>query len=490
LLALSAGSCALTTWAQSLAAAFWRLDFPCRLGNAVIAYAAYIAQMFYPVGLVAHYPHPGSNLRWQDALLPLALLVSITLAVVWLGRRRRYLMVGWFWYLGMLVPVIGLVQVGAQARADRYTYLTQIGLYIMIAWVPFSLRGRTAWYAALAASGIAALAAVAWLQTSHWKNSLALWAHCVACQPDTNEFAQSGYGVALVDFGRLDEAMEHYAKAFAIDPRFVTPRTNYAGILQQKGRWPEALKMCDEALKIDPDDVQAHLVKAAALNSLGQPEPAIREFRIAIEKDPKYAQSYANLAEVLRQHGRYDEALAECRAALRLDPDLAQAHCTMGNVLAATGDGNGAIEHFQTALRIRPDNPLAHEGLADVLWRQGKFREALEHRKQQVALQPENRVMIVKVVRELIGDPRPEARFGADALEIARRLCEATGYQDVLALEAFAAASAETGDLAQAEATIRRALETPMGRIPHNAAVLQKQLTYYQQHQKPVSPGK
>src|SRR5208337_3603924 len=129
----------------------------------------------------------------QDTLVPLVVLLSITSAVVWLAWRRRCLAVGWLWYLGMLVPVIGLVQVGAQARADRYTYLTQIGLYIMIAWglrdLARSRRGRNAWSAAAAAPIITALTAVAWLQTSHWQNGLTLWEHCVACQ-ETNDFAQ------------------------------------------------------------------------------------------------------------------------------------------------------------------------------------------------------------------------------------------------------------------------------------------------------------
>ena len=134
LIALSIGSCFLTTWAQASVGAFKPLDFPYRLANAVISYAAFIEQMFWPAGMVVQYVHKGPSLRLEDTLVPLAILLPITLAAFWFGLRRRYLLVGWLWYVGMLVPVIGLVQVGAQARADRYTYVTQIGLYIMIAW--------------------------------------------------------------------------------------------------------------------------------------------------------------------------------------------------------------------------------------------------------------------------------------------------------------------------------------------------------------------
>src|SRR5208337_2907307 len=146
----------------------------------------------------------------QDTLVPLVVLLSITSAVVWLAWRRRYMAVGWLWYLGMLVPVIGLVQVGAQARADRYTYLPQIGLYIMIAWGLRDLaragRGGTTLYAAMAAPIIAVLAAIAWMQTSYWRDSVALWEHSVACQ-ETNDFAQNSYAEALDADGQTDKAL-------------------------------------------------------------------------------------------------------------------------------------------------------------------------------------------------------------------------------------------------------------------------------------------
>ena len=496
LLALSAVSCKLTIWAQSLVPAFKPLEFQYRAGNALLSYAAYIGQMFCPVGMVVHYPHPGSSLRGQDVLIALAVLVPITLAVLWLGWRRRYLAVGWFWYLGMLVPVIGLVQVGAQARADRYTYLTQIGLYIMIVWGLSDLartqraprRGRTAWCAALAAPIIALLAVVAWMQTSHWQTSLSFWGHCVACQPDTNDFAQNLYGDALTAAGRADEAMEHYAKAVEINPKYLTPRTNYAVNLQKQGKSAEALKVCEAALEVEPDDAQAHFIKAVALFSLNRPEESIREFRIAIEKNPTHLDARNDLAEVLRQNQRYDEALAESLAAMQINPEKPEGHRILGLILLAKNDLDGAAEHLQIALKLKPDDPLAQGGLAEVLWRQGKFQEAVEHRKQQVTLQPQNTALTIKIVHDLISDPRPEARFGADALEIARRLCEATKYQDILALDVLAAAYAETGDFDQAEATVRKAMETPPGQTPRIAGELQKWLILYHAHQKPVIP--
>ncbi len=139
-------------------------------------------------------------------------------------------------------------------------------------------------------------------------------------------------------------------------------------------------------------------------------------------------------------------------------------------------------------MKLNPDDPLTHAGLADALWRQGKFQEAVEHRRQQVALQPRNTAMTIKVVHELISDPRPAARFGADAVEMARRLCETTEHKDILALDMLAAAYAETGDFTRAEATVRKAMGTPQGQTPSNTVELQKRLVLYHAHQKPVIP--
>ena len=292
LLALSAGSCVLTCGAKprrGLQAA--GLSIPC---DQCLAFLRGLHRSDVLSGgngraiCASGAETPSGRTRW----IPLAVLVSITLAVVWLGWRRRYLAVGWFWYLGMLVPVIGLVQVGAQARADRYTYLTQIGLYIMIAWGLSDLarawRGRTALYAAVAAPIIAVLAAVAWMQTSYWQNSLTLWEHSVACQPETNDFAQNEYGVALADAGRVDEAMEHYVKAVEINPKYLTPRTaTTRATCSKQGKSAEALEVCDEALEIDPDDAAGPLPQGRGALWFNRREESIREFQIAHREEPE-----------------------------------------------------------------------------------------------------------------------------------------------------------------------------------------------------------
>jgi protein O-mannosyl-transferase len=495
MLALSAGSSMLTMWAQGLVMAYKPLEFQYRVGNAICSYGAFLGQMFFPVGMVVQYVHPGPSLRLEDTLIPLTALVSITMAVLSFGWRRRYLAVGWFWFLGMLVPVIGLVQVGAQARADRYTYLTQIGLYIMIAWglggVAKSWRGRIALYASLAVPVLAVLTAIAWGQTTHWRNSLTLWEHCVACQPK-NDFAQNSYGNALNEAGRAAEAKEHFEEAVECNPKYLTPRTNIAAYWYKQGKLDEALKVCDEALKVDSDDTtavaEAHAIRAVVLYAAKRTDESIHELQIAIAMNPKNSQARGNLAEVLRAQSRYDEALAECNSALEINPDFAEGHRTKGNILLAKHDPAGAAAELQFALKLKPDDLLAYDSLFDALWQQGKFTEAAELRKQQAASQPPNVAIGTKFIHDLISDPRPAARFGQAAVEIGRRLCDATGYQEILSLDALAAAYAEVGDFDQAEATVRKAMETPQGHKDNNPKELQKRLFMYHSHQKLTLP--
>ena len=235
LLALSIGSCFLTTWAQARVGAFKPLEFPYRLANAIISYAAFIGQMFWPAGMIVQYVHKGPSLRLEDTLLPLAVLVPITLAALWFGLRRRYLLVGWLWYVGMLVPVIGLVQVGAQARADRYTYITQIGLYIMIAWGLGDLaagvaladgtlcRRRAPWcWRRCAARRVAANIALA--KQRHASGRIA-WN-----SSPQNDFAQSSYGDALYEAGRTDEANTHHRESL---PESIRNTSRRAGTLPE-----------------------------------------------------------------------------------------------------------------------------------------------------------------------------------------------------------------------------------------------------------------
>ena len=257
LLALSAASCVATSIAQREAIAPLEfIPFTERLANAFVAYAAYVKQLFYPVGLAVLYPHQGDRLPvWQIAGSMLV-LACISLAVLTWRRKCPYLLMGWLWYLGMLVPVIGFVQVGMQSMADRYTYLPQIGLVIAVAWgaehVSRSWPHRTWLLAAASTLLVAALMGCAWQQTSYWCNGESLWRHAIDCTLP-NAIAQNNLGGVLARSGRFDEAMTHYQKAVDIKPDYAEVYNNFGAILGKDGRFDEAIADFNKALELKPD---------------------------------------------------------------------------------------------------------------------------------------------------------------------------------------------------------------------------------------------
>ena len=318
-LLLSAASCVVTVLSQKPAmSALQGVPFPWRVGNAVAAYLAYLEQMLYPVGLAVLYPHPGVHLSvWRVGLSVLVLfLMSAGVIAGW--RKHPYLLVGWLWYLGMLVPVIGLIQVGEQAQADRYTYLPQIGLYILVTWGAVELCGswrhRRAVLASAAAAIVASLLAGAYIQTGYWKDSVSLWTHALACTPE-NPSAHYKLGIALANQGELPEAIQQY----------------------------------ERALQLNPDIPQAHYDFGVALASQGKLDEAIQHYQRAIQLKPDYAEAVNNLGTALAGEGKLPEAIQQFERALRLRSGFAEAHYDLGLALAKQGKMDEAIPHFRQA---------------------------------------------------------------------------------------------------------------------------------------------
>jgi tetratricopeptide (TPR) repeat protein len=269
LLILAAASCIVTSFAQDPSIAVSKyLPISARIANALVSYVDYLGQFFYPVGLAAFYPHPESGLPIWKVAGALLVLAGIS-AAAWIGRRRcPYLLVGWLWYVGMLVPVIGLVQVGDQARADRYTYLPQIGLVIALVWgataagQKFLPAGKNVDYrrwlgGAASVLAVIILAAIAWRQTSYWRDSETLWTHTVACTTH-NATAQYNLGVTLAQRGDIPDAIECFREALAIQPRSGDAENNLGVLLAQSGRLDEATRHFQAAVKIRPDLIDAH----------------------------------------------------------------------------------------------------------------------------------------------------------------------------------------------------------------------------------------
>ena len=354
LFALAAISIVVTFAAQQQGGALKSLEaFPLttRIANALISYVSYIGKMMWPQNLAVYYPHPATVPTWQAAGCGL-LLICLSALFIWASRKRPYLAVGWLWYLGTLVPVIGLVQVGSQAMADRYTYLPLVGLFVALAWgVPSLLVSFTV---------------CTWLQLRHWQNSLTIFQHTVNVTTD-NYFAHNNLGVALAKGGRFDEAVDHYYVALRIKPDQAEVYNNLGNALEAQGNVDEAIRRYTEALRIEPDNAKAHNNLGNALATQGKVDEAISHYSEALRIEPDHAGAHYNLGNVLAERGNVDEAINHYNEALRIWPDWAGAHNNLGVALERRGNFKEAIRHYYQALRIKPDYPKAKDNLERAL---------------------------------------------------------------------------------------------------------------------------
>ncbi len=307
-----------------------------RIANALVSYCGYIGKMVWPENLAVLYPHPGMLPTWQviGAVLILGLTTFLIIRAV---KRYPYLTTGWLWYLGTLVPVIGLVQVGAQAMADRYTYIPIIGVSIMVAWgVPELLkkwRHRNTALAAMAVITLSILSYATWGQVQYWQNSITLFKHTVE-RTTNNPIMQNNLGNSLEDEGRLDEAITHYAEAVRINPDLADSYNNMGLALTKRGSANEAIPNFLKAIKINPNHAAAHYNLGTLLASQGKLEEAIHHFRECIRIKPDHAKAYNNLGNALLLERRIEEAIDSYRAALRINPDYKLARDNLNNALA------------------------------------------------------------------------------------------------------------------------------------------------------------
>jgi tetratricopeptide (TPR) repeat protein len=335
LLVLSAACCVVTLLAQ--AQSIGRLEvlpLPWRLANAVTSYVAYLGQFFYPAGLLPIYRHPLQTIPIAEVAGASLLLAILTAGAVLARRKFPYLVVGWFWYLGMLVPVIGLVQVGKQAMADRYTYLPQVGIALAVAWAMADLgacwRGGRATCAVAASLAVALSMGVAWRQTSYWRDSATLWSYTLAHGP-SGAVAYNNFGNTLYLAGKIAEAGPYYQKALEVDPTYVQAYNNLGNV-----------HYC-----------------------AGDADQAIRLYRKALEIDPHYVQSHNNLGMLLYQKGDTEEAAAHCRTTLQLNPHSPDALAILGAVADRKGDVKAATALWRRRLQLQPDHT---ETLGRLAW--------------------------------------------------------------------------------------------------------------------------
>jgi tetratricopeptide (TPR) repeat protein len=461
LFALSAASCAVTILTANRVPVGLRA-IAARLGNAIVSYTAYLGQTFYPTNLAAFYPFPASGIPPSKVFLSLVLLASVSVGVFALRRSQRYLVVGWLWYLGMVTPVIGLIQVGEQARADRFTYLPQIGLLLLIAWAMgdlcASLRHRRAVLGAGALMAVAALMACAHLQASHWKNSESLWSHTLACTSGNN-IAHNNLGTALLQMGRVDEAAIHFQKALEVQPNYAEARSNLGNVFFQKGRVDEAVANYQKALEINPKFALARYNVGVAFLQNGRGHDAVEHFQGALEIEPDFAKAHYNLGVTFVQLGRVSEAIAQYNEALEINPNYAEAHYNLGIALLQIGRLNEAVSHYNKALAINPNYVEAHNNLGTALVQLGRVSEALAHFQKAMEINPLNVEAENNMALVLATFPETWVRNGTKAVELAEHADHLTGNANASVSATLAAAYAEAGQFPNAITTAKRALQ-------------------------------
>ena len=366
-----------------------------RISNAVVSYARYIRKMFWPDDLSVLYPHPGHWPLWTVVGCA-ALLVGICVMVAVLGRRRPYLVVGWLWFLGTMVPVIGLVQVGIQSMADRYTYVPLIGLFIMVVWgigdllmEHLPLPGRRRIWVVGAGVALAACAVVTVRQVQFWKDSEALFQRAVQVTKN-NYLAYNNLGFYYSGKGRKAEAMEMYRLSLKINPTYEDALNNLGYALAGERDFAEAIPLYEAALRVQPRNAEVHNNLGNALSETGKIDEAIQHYQIALEQNPEHADAHNNLGIALAMKGKLDEAIPHFQAAIRYKPDYASAHSNLGNALAVQHKLDEAIKEYQESLRLKPEDAQAHNNLGNALMEQGRVDEAVGQYQEALRLNPEN----------------------------------------------------------------------------------------------------
>ncbi len=425
-LAFTIASAAMTVHAQGSSGAIQSLEklpLALRLSNACVSVVKYLAKTFWPTDLAFHYPHPKESLGAATIAGAVALIVIVSAAAILLRKRARYFPVGWYFFLGTLVPVIGIVQVGGQAMADRYTYIPLTGVFVVIAWGAVDLVARWPKLAVAAGTAIVlALAPVTSKQVATWENTRTMCEQGVKAAGD-DYVAHNLLGCYWMENGDLDVAIREFRRALELTPNDADSLSNLSGALLRKGVYAEAAMLARRALAIAPNMPKVRNALAAAL--IGE--------------------------------RRYEEALDEATRSTELDPYHASAHNNRAVALAALGRAADAEAAYKKAIALRPDLINAHYGLAQLLASQARPVEALAALEQCLQLKPDWAPAVADVVWILANEPA--VSNPARAIELGERIAATRGARNASLLDALASAYAAGGRFDDALAMAQRALE-------------------------------
>jgi tetratricopeptide (TPR) repeat protein len=521
LLCLVALSVFLTLRAQTkLVQPLEQFPLSIRVANALVSWVKYIGMTLWPAELTIYYPHPRTPLVSWQPLAAVGLLAVLTVGLLLAGRKQRYLAVGWLWYLGTLVPVIGIVQVAGQALADRYTYIPTIGLFIIFAWgmADFCSRALAREMPVFVLTGIAlaVLLVMTWFQIQHWRNSDALWRHALAVTGG-NKVVHNELALALVEKGEQAEAVKHFEAALRLGSHSRT-HGHLGMVLLQLDQYDEAARQLEKAVQLEPDWAKARLALGRVRERQGRHEEAIRHFTDALAIDPTLTEAHIGLASALAANGAFQQAEEQYEILLRAEPDSALLHDELGRLYKRQGRLKDAISQYDRALELQPSFHESWNNKGVAMEALGRFAQAADCYRHAVELDPKQlvyRLNLAYALREngqqgpastqyevafrlhsdwpqsvlaeawtLATHPEPRRRNGKQALRSARIACQATGYQQPQALDILAAAHAELGQFDQAVSWERKALALlPDSVAPTIMSALQERLKLYERRQ-------
>lgn len=432
-----------------------------RIANALVSYIGYIKKMMWPDNLAIFYPYPDALPLWQVTGAGL-ILTGISILVLWRLRSKPYLAIGWFWYIGTLVPVIGFAQAGLwPAMADRYAYVPLIGLFILISWAAEHIASRLRYKKILPAviTGILLIFIITtWGQVRYWSSSVALFEHALDVTGVKNYIAHYKLGDALAEEGRNAEAIKHYYEALRTKSKYWPGIYLNLGVaLMAVNKIDESIDNFSRAIQIKPDFAEAHNNMGIAMERHGKLTEAVSHYREALRIKPDYAEPHNNIGVALEKQGNFSEAIRHYFKALQISSKYASAHNNLGNAMAQQGNFETAVYHYQEALRINPRYAGAWYNLGKIYASRGKTEKAILYYEKALQLNPNMADALYNL--SWIYVTNEKFRNSEKAVNLAEKLCILQKYNQPLSLDVLAAAYAEAGNFDKAVLTVQKGLE-------------------------------
>ncbi len=448
---LSAIVSIITYYAQDTAGAVMTLETLSifeRFGNALVSYCQYLWKMVYPINLIVLYPLADRHLSIARVVFAGCVLLGITFVAIRNARRRPQLIVGWLWYVGTLLPVIGIIQVGIQSFADRYTYIPLVGIFIMIGWSlpPLHRTQRRVRMLLLVMSAALSivLVAITRRQVSHWKNSKSLFTHALRFSTNSH-IAHNNLGIALSLEGKHTEAVKHFREAVKIKPDYTAGRRHLGTLLASLGDTTAGIRHLETAVALDPEYTNARYDLGIVHGHSGNIDVARQHLSRVMTDRPNHPQAAFQLGKLLVDHGQFAEAIPFLESAIRITRNHAAAYSQLGKAMQRTGQIENAIHSYQEALDISPNLIDAHENLAHLLAGKKMYDRAIFHYREGLRIVPDRITCLNGLAWLLATRENRSSEDTNQAVKVAERAATVTGNTNFAILDTLAAAYAANG---------------------------------------------